>query len=322
MSLQTIPGTTLRKLLKEITPPFLLRIKRWLLPAGAAPKETLQQLSLRLRHEQLNAGAPENLLHLRPGVSMWMHPDSIWAAQHFCYQSPAMVAEMDCFLALTKRKQNLLDIGALHGVFSLAFAATHPESRVVAVDASPFAFATLLYNIHTNRFSNITPVECAVSDSQGTLRMHYEWQHAVSAGTQCDSSNSLVVEKRTADDLCESQHFLPDVIKLDVEGHEAKVLRGLAKTLSQCRPIVFLEIHPQRLIQENDSPADVASCLFDLNYTAQTNGGRSMSQSDIERLQQDERVVFFKRPKATKTRDKNRPRNSVISKPNARLYRP
>ena len=280
---------TFRQLVKDLTPPVLLRMKRRLMPFG---QESHKGRSLRLSHERLNQGVRGNVLRLRPGIDLRMHPEAIAAAKSFCYVSPAMVEEMDSFLALTADKRRFLDIGSLHGIFSLAFAAAHPEGQVLAIDASPIAFSKLLYNVHANRFANIQTVECAVSDAPGILRMHYEWEHAVSAGTQDDAPEVMGVEKRTGDDLCESHDFIPDAIKIDVEGHEMKVLRGLSNVLSRNRPLVFLEIHPRRLIEDGDSVAAVAAYFFDKGYRAQGSDGRSMSRFEIEKLQLDERVVF------------------------------
>ena len=267
---------TFRQFVKDLTPPVLLRIKRRLMLSG---QESDKERSLRLSHERLNQGVRGNVLRLRPGIDLRMHPEAIAAAKHFCYVSPAMVEEMDSFLALTADKRRFLDIGSLHGIFSLAFAAAHPEGQVLAIDASPIAFSKLLYNIHANRVANIQILE-----------------HAVSAGTQDDAPDVMGVEKRTGDDLCESHDFIPDAIKIDVEGHEMKVLRGLSNVLSRNRPLVFLEIHPRRLIEDGDSVATVAAYFFDKEYRAQGSDGRSMSRFEIENLQRDERVVFVPEP--------------------------
>ena len=63
------------------------------------------------------------------------------------------------------------------------------------------------------------------------LRMHYEWEHAVAAGNDPGEGNHLAVTKRTGDDLCAELALAPDVIKIDVEGHEVKVIKGLMETL-------------------------------------------------------------------------------------------
>jgi FkbM family methyltransferase len=129
-----------------------------------------------------------------------------------------MVKEMDLFLELTRNKNTLLDVGALHGVFSLAFTANHPNRTSLAVDASPFAFARLLYNIHSNPSCRILSSEAALSDHKTFLKMNYEWEHAVASRNQVD--NQLTVQALTGDELCQTKSFFPDVIQIDVEGLE------------------------------------------------------------------------------------------------------
>ena len=45
-----------------------------------------------------NEGLKSDTIMLRPGLKMRIHPDSRNAFEHFCYISPALVDEMDCFL--------------------------------------------------------------------------------------------------------------------------------------------------------------------------------------------------------------------------------
>jgi FkbM family methyltransferase len=172
------------------------------------------------------------------GRSIRIHPETFEALSCFLGQHPELTAEMEQFVKLTADKKRLLDIGALYGVFSLMFAAAGKES--IAIDASPLAFARLLYNVHANPELKITPIERAVSDkSGGELRMNFEWEHAV-ATTEEGVITSL---SETADDICARLNFAPDVIKIDVEGHEAQVLAGMNAILSN-RPLIFLETHP------------------------------------------------------------------------------
>ena len=111
-----------------------------------------------------------------------------------------MVEEMSVFLSSTKDKKRLLDVGAHHGIFSLVFAVQNRDSRVVAIDPSPFAFGTFLYNINKNNVSDrILPFECALSDTPGKIRMFFEWEHAVAAPLAEDAEVSMLLEKTTGD---------------------------------------------------------------------------------------------------------------------------
>jgi FkbM family methyltransferase len=290
-------GST-RLVLKQITPPILVPLGRAMLgwlrnrpttAAGAADRV----IALKHQFDQRNTDADDNEIVVRDGLSLKIHPASRDAFEHFCHLAPEMVEEMDCFISLTSAKKTLLDVGALHGLFSLVFALTSPNKRAVAVDPSPIAFARLLYNIHKNGLGNVTAVECALSDAAGTLRMHYEWEHAVAAGNDPGEGKHLAVTKRTGDDLCAELALAPDVIKIDVEGHEVKVIKGLMQTLRQHRPLVFLELHPRRIKQERDRLDELFATFDTIGYTASRIGGRGVSAAEVSRLTDELRLVFM-----------------------------
>jgi len=250
--------------------------------------------ALRKNYDLRNSHARENELVVRDGLSLRVHPGSREAFEYFCFLAPEMVVELNSFIEHTQNKRRLLDIGALHGIFSLVFAANHPEKKVMAVDASPVAFARLLYNIHCNSLSQITPVECALSDSAGTLRMHYEWEHAVAANTETAGSAAhlLSVVRRTGDELCASLSFEPDVVKIDVEGHEVKVIKGLTKVIERHRPVIFLELHPTRIAEERDDVNDLVRLLLAGGYKASLMGGDPFPIQEISRFATDQRMLL------------------------------
>jgi len=250
---------------------------------------------LKAEHERRNVGTRDDEIIIRDGVTLSIHPDSRVPFEYFCFRSPAMVSEIDCFIHHTRGRKKLLDVGALHGVFSLVFVAGAPDREAVAVDASPVAFAKLLYNIHRNRASNVTPVECAVSDSAGSLRMHYEWEHAVASSGEAAGRTYVSVAKESGDAVCDRLAFRPDVIKIDVEGHEVKVLRGLKETITRDKPLIFLEVHPSRIGLDGDSMADLIAVLDALAYSAEEVGGGRIPIADFAGFGEERRLVMSPR---------------------------
>jgi FkbM family methyltransferase len=288
------PGS-FKQVLKQVTPPIVWNAGRQFhhLCLGTPPGDSRQD-SLERTYRASNAGLDADAILLRPGVILRIHPESRQAFEQFCYISPPMVSEMNMFLKLVKERQRLLDIGALYGIFSLVFASLSPDKKALAVDASPIAFARLLYNVHRNDFSNVRTIECAVSDKVGTLAMHYEQEQVVAAGTD-RGSNIISIQTKTGDALCCSENFRPDVIKIDVEGHEIKVLKGLAETIKETLPLIFLEVHPRRILEEGDSLRFLASFFDELDYTAQFNSGEPFQLSRFQDLQSTERLFLSKK---------------------------
>lgn len=135
----------------------------------------------------------------------------------------------------------LWDIGANIGYVSCAFLAKVPDSRVVAVEPLPDIVALLRHNLVQFEASRSQVVEAAVSDCAGAGRIV---RVSGNTGMSHISSTGEGEPVRLVDADALAALGTPDVIKIDVEGHEAAVLRGIAPVLESDRPrLVIFEHH-------------------------------------------------------------------------------
>ncbi len=71
------------------------------------------------------------------------------------------------------------------------------------------------------------------------------------------------------DAFCASRTLAPGLIKIDVDGYEAKVVPGALETLRAHKPVVFLELHKRKFIERfNVTRAEIVAPLFDMGYRA------------------------------------------------------
>lgn len=62
-------------------------------------------------------------------------------------------------------------------------------------------------------------------------------------------------------------HESPSIVKIDVEGKEYEVLKGMENTLEKENPLVFVEIHPKNLHSGNRGVSEVLELLHEAGYT-------------------------------------------------------
>lgn len=159
------------------------------------------------------------------------------------------------------------DVGANVGFFTAKFAeAAGKQGKVVAFEPSPGAYSALRRNF--SRTENIVLENLALADFDG------ESEFAVS-DDPTDPTNGLAVSgkvaatvkvqvSRGASYLAEHPDRFPNRIKVDVEGFELEVLRGLSGTLHKRRlKSVFLEVHFATLRQRGlpRGPNEIKSLL-------------------------------------------------------------
>lgn len=156
-----------------------------------------------------------------------------------------------------------LDIGANVGNHSIFVAKTFPDAKVIAFEPHPDAFAVLSANVSFNRLSDrISLVNKALSDTYHTATIRTPAHNLGGSTLELD-----IRGKSKADyfDICgtvigdDYLDTLIDFIKLDVEGHELKVLSGLSNTIKEMRPTIFVEV-------DERTDCLVQDFLFNLGY--------------------------------------------------------
>lgn len=147
------------------------------------------------------------------------------------------------------------DIGAHQGIVALVLSRiVGTEGKAIAVEANPFHARIAEKNRISNEADNLSIIPAAVADVPGTMRFSDDW------GGQSPDPLGIDVEVLTLDDLTE-KHGVPDVVFIDVEGFELKVLQGGSKTLD-ATPDLFIEMHLDGQIQaQGGSLSEVLSHL-------------------------------------------------------------
>ena len=138
-----------------------------------------------------------------------------------------------------------LDIGAHIGKYTLPVAkAVGEEGLVIAVEASIENYYCLKSNIENNGLNNVRVVNAAAWSSNERLKFFL-------GETSATGTTKKDVEKRTVDIIGRSMDSLleelarggtVDWIKIDVEGAELEVLKGLNKTLHRSAPKLLIEV--------------------------------------------------------------------------------
>ena len=144
-----------------------------------------------------------------------------------------------------QRGEIAMDIGANIGYFTLLMARqVGPAGRVIAFEPLPSVYAALCENLRLNDL-HWAQAECrAVADHDGEARIWSEAGNPLSFTARLAEEGDLVVPTVSIDRYIEVADLARlDFVKIDVEGAEDAVIRGMTDTLQKIRPVVLLEIH-------------------------------------------------------------------------------
>nr|VFJ53917.1 MAG: methyltransferase, FkbM family [Candidatus Kentron sp. FM]VFJ56165.1 MAG: methyltransferase, FkbM family [Candidatus Kentron sp. FM]VFK12940.1 MAG: methyltransferase, FkbM family [Candidatus Kentron sp. FM] len=145
---------------------------------------------------------------------------------------------------LAKDAQCIHDIGANTGVYALTSKCINPKAAVVAFEPSEWVYERLVKNVKLNGPEfDITTEMLAVSDRSGEAIL-YDSGAIDSASVQPRSGVgvwSFPVSTIRLDEYC-AGNCVPDLLKIDVEGHEQHVLYGLGELLAYVKPTMLIEI--------------------------------------------------------------------------------
>jgi FkbM family methyltransferase len=164
----------------------------------------------------------------------------------------------------------VLDAGANIGYHTLGMARlVEPGGSVIAIEPTSRAFRRLQRNVGLNTFTTVKMLRLGLSDrDEGVIDAVFRSSFRLDG---VDHPVSEPVELRSVDTLVESLglHRL-DFVKIDVDGLEAKVLRGAQRTLERFHPVLLFEVSSGSLETDRGTVAQPIHRLTGLGYSFRT----------------------------------------------------
>jgi FkbM family methyltransferase len=139
-----------------------------------------------------------------------------------------------------RQKTTFLDVGANLGIYALRMAPMCRSGRIMAFEPLGRIRELLARSVYLNNHSRLIEVQpFALSDMDGEAALFIQAGHAGAATFESSGNTSELVQVRTLDRLVDPA-FTCDLVKLDVEGHEHKALRGMREVLRRSPSCVVL----------------------------------------------------------------------------------
>ena len=221
-------------------------------------------------------------LEVLSNLSIVCHPSAYKIFRRDQVDDPEQSAEFRSFISYCSNTMLLYDIGAHFGIFSLAAAGF--GGRAVAVDASPAAARMIEIEATLNKCTErVEILLAAVSDSNTPIDMLNSgvFSDGYFKATKLRPKSELTQVRSVTIDQMALQFGPPTHIKIDVEGHEAAVLRGARATLCQFSPLLFLELHNEMITSAGENPYDTLTELAEFRYDTFTADGDAIGTKAI-----------------------------------------
>lgn len=140
----------------------------------------------------------------------------------------------------------VFDLGAHQCVVALILSRiVGPDGHVIAVEAGSHNVRVARLNKRANSAANLTILHAAAADTSGIIRFAEGLNGSVDESST--GWGNIDVPAVTVDDLSEC-YGPPDVVFVDVEAFEARVLHGAGRTLNRMKTSFFVEVHADQLV--------------------------------------------------------------------------
>ena len=177
--------------------------------------------------------------------------------------------ETQFFKSVCKPGMTFLDVGANVGLYTaLALPRIGSTGRVVALEPDRESFEYLRKTVIANHADNVTCVRKAAADYSGVTKLF------VSDNNRGDnrlydnelSTGSYEVEVAPLDLLLKELGITTvDLVKIDVQGFEGRVLRGMRETIARSPNLtILMEFWPHGLQCAGTEPAELLTDLEDM----------------------------------------------------------
>jgi len=161
-----------------------------------------------------------------------------------CILSPEFEKWMQDYLSSLGSGDVFLDVGAHIGKYTIPAAKrVGRNGLVIAIEPHPENYKTLTENIKLNDLNNVIALNIAAWKEEGILKLFIGDTHGRHSVKRCLGLGYVEVRAKALDEVIDQLKVRRvNLIKIDVEGAELEVLKGLARTLEKYRPTVIVEV--------------------------------------------------------------------------------
>ncbi|HET7663225.1 MAG TPA: FkbM family methyltransferase [Rhodanobacteraceae bacterium] len=205
---------------------------------------------------------------------------------------------MRVWLELASRARCVYDIGANTGEYALVAKCVSRGGIVVAFEPVATICDMLRTNVALNQF-DIRAVNAAVSLKPGKLPLFDPGGHdglSYSASLEADflpgDKARVMVDVVSVDSFSNANGLQPDLVKIDVEGHEAGVVMGAEKTLRSARPVCIVE-----WLGTTEGHRDAVALLESLDYAIMDTSLNAVQQSAQKASYVERNILLVPREK-------------------------
>ena len=188
-----------------------------------------------------------------------------------------------------KQKLFLLDCGCNYGFYSFYTASLSKNNFVISFEASLKTADDFNKNLLLNNFENIILKNLAISDIDNKKLTFnesiYDWESSLTHSNFVE--NRLTTINTTTIDSTLKEHSLYDrflFIKLDIEGHELKAIKGAEDTIKNYKPIIIIELSKYIFENDNNSFSFLENFLVKFDYRIYGTNNKLITIEEIKYL--------------------------------------
>ena len=202
-------------------------------------------------------------------------------------------AETKFFQTACHSGMTFLDVGANIGYFTaIAARAVGPNGKVIALEPDPESFKYLEQTIAANEVGNVDAFQCAAADQEAKMTLHISKDNRGDNRlyASADKRSQIEVEARPIDELLtENNISTVDLIKIDVQGYEPKVIAVLSETIARSPNLTILtEFWPKGITEAGGEAKTFLDDLRTLGLTLY----ELRSDGNLSELTDDNDLIF------------------------------
>lgn len=156
----------------------------------------------------------------------------------------------------------MVEIGANIGYYALMEA--RAVKRVIAIEPGPDNYKGLMTNIALNGYRNIETHQLAIGDHKGVVGFEISKACNWNKIARPNVTGDVQVQMTTLDDFLQGRKI--DFLRMDVEGYELCILKGMPQTIRDSRPGMFIEVHRDLLRDYGGSQKELMEYLASFGY--------------------------------------------------------